>query len=65
MREHDSARADLDAFGRQGDRPNQRLGRRAGQPRRGVMFCQPITMIARRIGRAGEVERVAKRVAGR
>ena len=59
MRQHHPARANADALGRQCHRANQHLGRAARKPRRGMMLCQPIAVIAQRITGLRKVYRVA------
>ena len=66
VRQHDAAAADADARRRGGDRADQRLGARAGEHRRAVMFGDPVAMVAARVGAPREVDAVAQRLrAGR
>ena len=54
MAQHHAAGPDADGFGPRGHLADHDFRRRAGNPVAGMMFRQPITMIAPFIGRFGE-----------
>ena len=65
VREHHAAAADADPARGRGDRPDQHLGRRAGEHRAAVVLGDPVAVVAELVGEPGEVERVAQRVGPR
>ena len=65
VRQHDAATANPNARRCSRNRPDQHLGRGSRECRRGMMFGEPIPMIAQPVGGLGQVDGVSKRVAAR
>ncbi len=62
MREHDAAGADAHGRGRGREPPGQNLGGGAGKSFRGMMFGDPITVIAPALASARELNRFGNRL---
>ncbi len=62
MRQQDAARPDANAGSLGANPRDKNLGRRAGKSLDGVMFGNPISLEAERVGRAGQLDRIAERV---